>query len=93
MNLHLLNLPGADPIQDIVAASKPYLVGRTHPVVVYLPPTLSPKYVAITRTAFDDLAELVVLDLTKPIALTAIESTLGQANVLFIPGGMVRGKI
>jgi dipeptidase E len=90
MNLHLLNLPGADSIQDIVAASKPYLAARPDPVLLYLPAateTLNPEHAEVTRTAFESLAEVEILDLTQPVPLADLESALGRASVLYIPGG------
>jgi dipeptidase E len=83
-------MPGAYPLQDIVAASKPYLVVRTHPVILYLPAagaTLNSEYVDVTRTAFENLAEVEILDLTQPIPLVDLESALERATVLYIPGG------
>ena len=90
MNLHLLNLPGAYPIQDIVTASKPYLAAQPDPVLVYLPAateTIDPEHVEVTRTAFESLAEVEILDLTQPIPSLDLESALGRATVLYIPGG------
>jgi hypothetical protein len=79
MNLHLLNLPGAYPIQDIVAASKPSLEAQPDPVLVYLPAAkekISPEHVEITRTAFDRLAEVEVLDLSQPVPRVDLERVL-----------------
>lgn len=90
MNLHLFSMPGADPLQNVVTASKPHLAGRTHPVILYLPAagaTLISRFVDITRTVFANLAEVEVLDLTQPIKVVDIESVLERTTVLYIPGG------
>jgi peptidase E len=90
MNLHLFSMPGPYPLQDIVAASEPYLTMQSHPVILYLPAagaTLNLEYVDVARTAFENLAEVEVLDLTQPISLVDLESVLGRATVLYIPGG------
>jgi peptidase E len=90
MNLHLLNLPGAHPIQDIVAASKPYLATRTDPVLLYLPAAtaaINLEHVEVTRTAFESLAEVETLDLTQPVPSHDLERAFGRATVLYIPGG------
>ena len=90
MNLHFFNLPGAYPLQDIVAASKPYLVVRAQPVILYLPAagaTLNSDHVGTTQTAFESLAEVEVLDLTQSIPAVNSESIFERATVLYIPGG------
>jgi len=90
MNLHLFSLPGIYPLQNIVAASKPYLAMLPNPIILYLPaagPTLNSEYVDITRTAFENLAEVEILDLTQPIPLVDLEGALERATVLYIPGG------
>ena len=90
MNLHLLNLPGAYPIQDIVAASQPYLAARSDPVLLYLPAataTIHLAHVEVTRTAFESLAEVEILDLTQPVPSLDLERALERATVLYIPGG------
>jgi len=90
MNLHLFSLPGAYPVQDIVTASKPYLAAKPDPVLLYLPvatETLDPEHVEVTRTAFESLAEVEILDLTQPIPSLDLESAFGRATVLYIPGG------
>jgi peptidase E len=90
MNLHLLNLPGAYPIQDIVAASKPSLGVQPDPVLVYLPAAterINPEHVEVTRTAFEHLAEVEVLDLSQPVPQVDLEHVLQRATVLYIPGG------
>jgi dipeptidase E len=90
VNLHLFCLPGAYPVQDIFAASKPYLVTRTDPVVLYLPAAgaiLNAEYVDVTRTAFENLAEVAILDLTQPAPLIDLESAVERATILYIPGG------
>lgn len=77
-------------MQDIVAASKPYLAVRTHPVILYLPAagaTLKSKYVDVTRIAFENLADVEILDLTQPIPPVDLASAFEQATVLLIPGG------
>jgi peptidase E len=83
-------MPGEHPLQDVVAASRPYLAQRTYPAVLYLPAagsTVEPRHVELTRTAFGELGRVVLLDLTRPVPLMDIESALGQADVLLIPGG------
>ena len=90
MELYLLNLPGAYLIQDIVAASKPYLAAQPDPVLVYLPAateTINPEHVDIARTAFEHLAEVEILDLSQPVPWVDLERTLQRATVLYIPGG------
>jgi dipeptidase E len=46
-----------------------------------------PEYVDVTRTAFENLAEVEILDLTRPIPLIDLESAVERATVLYIPGG------
>jgi dipeptidase E len=90
MNLHLLNLPGAYPIQDIVTASKPCLAARPDPVLVYLPAateTIHPEHVEVTRTAFEHLAEVEILDLSQPVPWVDLKRIMQRATVLYIPGG------
>jgi peptidase E len=90
MNLHLFSMPGVYPLGDIVAASKPYLNVATHPILLYLPAadaTLNLAYVNQTRTAFETLAEVEVLDLTQPIPFVDLENIIKQATVLYVPGG------
>jgi peptidase E len=83
-------MPGAHLLQNIVTASKPYLVMLPYPVVLYMPAaetTLNSEYVDVTRTAFENLAEVEILDLAQPIPLADLESALARATVLYIPGG------
>ena len=83
-------MPGKYPLQDIVAASTPYLVVRTHPVILYMPAAdaaLNSEYVDQTRIVFENLADVEVLDLTHSIPLEDLESGIEQATVLYIPGG------
>jgi peptidase E len=90
MELHLLNLPGAYPIQDIVTASKPHLAAQPDPVLVYLPAateTINPEHVDITRTAFEHLAEVEILDLSQSVPWGDLDRILQRATVLYIPGG------
>ncbi len=77
-------------MQDILAASKPFLLAQAHPVILYLPAaevTFNSEYFDLTRTVFENLAEVDVLDLKTLISLTNIESVLERATMLYIPGG------
>ena len=90
MHLHLSSMPGAYPLRNVVDASKPYLVAAANPVILYVPAagaTLVSRYVDTTRTAFENLAEVEVLDLTRPVPSVDLESTMTRATVLYIPGG------
>jgi len=83
-------MPGEYPLQDIVAASKPHLALRADPVILYISaaaPVLNPEYVDITRTAFENLAEVEILDLTQPIPFVDVEHAIQETAVLYIPGG------
>ena len=65
-------------------------MAAANPIILYLPAagaTLVSRYVDTTRTVFEDLGEVEVLDLTRPIPLTDLESTMTRATVLYIPGG------
>jgi dipeptidase E len=90
MNLHLSSMPGAYPLGNILAASRPYLARQTNPILLYLPAAEAvPKseYIGTTRIAFKSLAKVQVLDLTHPIPLVDIGDALERATVLYIPGG------
>ena len=90
MNLHLFSIPGESSLQNIVAASKPYLKEHPRPIILYLPAagsTLNLEYLNRTRVAFETLAEVEVLDMTQPVPYMEIESIIKQATVLYVPGG------
>ena len=85
MKLYLLSMPGAYPIQDILAASKPYLKAQPGPTLLYLPAagsTLKSEYVDLTQTVFEGLAMVEILDLTRPLPFVNIENALERAAVL-----------
>ena len=87
MDLTLLSSPGQTPVQDVVAAARPYLARHPQPVVAYLPVAASgDQFVALTRAAFQELATVELLDVERTASI-AVEAALDRATVLYLPGG------
>ena len=87
LNLHLFSSPGDRDISYIVEASRPYLTGRDHPTIAYLPmASLSDGWQAYTEKSFKGLAHVETVN-TETMTFSEMESILRLAHVLYIPGG------
>ena len=87
MNLHLFSTPGKDDIRFILEAARPYLEGKDHPVVAYLPAaSLGGTYQEFTEKAFRGLAHVATLD-TELMTLLEMEALIRSAALVYIPGG------
>ena len=87
MDLHLFSSPGLDDLRYILAASRPYLEGKTDPLVAYLPAaSLGNAYREYTERAFRGLARVETLD-TESMTLPELEALIRSAALLYIPGG------
>lgn len=87
MQIHLFSTPGEQGIEWILEAARTILAGKSRPIVAYLPAASDEHHwVRQTREAFRGLASVRVIDVTQQ-PFSRILSTLGRADLLYIPGG------
>lgn len=87
MQIHLFSTPGEPLLYDIVQACRVWLMDQEDPVVAYLPAAaVGELWTEYTTEAFRDVAAVRLIDLDK-MERTDIEAALGQASLLYVPGG------
>jgi peptidase E len=87
-NLHLFSTPGQNGINDIVEASRPYLLDRDDPLIAYLPlaSLYEEKWLDLNSTAFKGLARFQTVN-TELMTQREIETILREASLAYVPGG------
>jgi dipeptidase E len=71
----------------VVATCRELLKGQPNPRLAYLPAAnLTANYLELTRSLFEDVAEVLHVDV-ETLRPKALSEALAQANVLLIPGG------
>ena len=88
VDLHLLSTPGERDIRWVLEACRPYLAGKSEPVVAFMPQaSLDVNFwMDYTVRAFDGLAKIELID-TERMSLQEMESVLRKAQAAYISGG------
>ena len=85
MQMHLFS--SSDPmLENVIRVSKKLLRTLARPVVLYIPPQVKQEYVYLTKQAFQDLAEVQVIDL-RSIEQHQFQQALQDTSLIFVPGG------
>jgi len=87
VQLHLFSTPGEPLLCDLVQACRAWLMDQEDPVVAYLPAAaVGDLWAAFTMEAFRDVAAVRLID-PDLMEGTDIDAALGQASLLYVPGG------
>jgi len=88
INLHLLSTPGDRDIRWVLDACRPYLAGKSDPVVAFLPQAWLNvnHWLDYTVRSFDRLARVELID-TEQMDLPTMEAIIRHAHVVYISGG------
>ena len=85
MQMHLFS--SSDPmLENVIRVSKKHLQDLAKPVVLYIPPQIKQEYVYLTKQAFQDLADVRVIDL-RSIEQHQFQQVLQETSLIFVPGG------
>ena len=88
MHLHLLSTPGDRDIRWVLDACRPYLAGKSEPIVAFLPQAWLNvnHWLDYTVRSFEKLASVELID-TEQMQLSAMEAIIRRAHVVYISGG------
>lgn len=87
INLHLLSTPGDRDIRWVIEASRPYLEGKSNPIVAYMPlASHAYDWLDYTVSAFDELGRIEKID-TDTMALGEMRAMLDRSSLAYISGG------
>ena len=88
INLHLLSNPGDRDIRWVLEACRPYLTGKSEPMVAFLPQAWLDvhRWLDYTVRSFDGLAKVELID-TERMDLPTMEAVIRRAQVVYISGG------
>lgn len=88
ISLHLLSTPGERDIRWVLEACRPYLAGKSEPIVAFLPQAWLNvnHWLDYTVRSFDKSARVELID-TEQMDLPTMEATIRRAHVVYISGG------
>ena len=88
IKLHLLSTPGDRDIRWVVEACRPYLTGKSEPVVAFLPQAWLNinHWLDYTARSFEKLGRVELIN-TEQMDLPAMEDVIRRAHVVYISGG------
>jgi len=87
MEVHLFSSHGTPDLRDIMDQCRRLLRGQRDPVVAYLPAaSVGDQHVEETQAAFQGVARVVTID-PDQARPEEVKEALGQASLLYVPGG------